>query len=86
MIVTLGAQVQALTTQAQPVNTTTQHPRGTSKQQEKPQDIKMTPRKSKRSNEFTAEPEAAGGLQQSATQTEDRRTVWDDYLITQKHD
>jgi DNA polymerase III gamma/tau subunit len=87
MIVTLCAQVQALTTQqAQPITTPPQHPRDISKQQEKRQDIKMTPRKSKRSNDFTADSEAAEGSQQSATQPEDRPTVWDDYLTTQQND
>ena len=56
------------------------------KQQEKRQDIKSTPRKSKRSNAFTAGSVAAEGSQQSAPQMEYRRTVWDNYLTTQQHD
>ncbi len=48
MIVTLCTQVQALTTQSQPTNSTASHPRDASKHQEKRQDIKSTPRKSKK--------------------------------------
>jgi hypothetical protein len=53
--------------------------------QEKRQDTKSTPRKSKRSHDQTAHSEAAEGSQEFGPMDDDHRTAWDDYETTNDH-
>ena len=56
-----------------------QHPRDPSQQHEKRQGIKSTRHNAKRLHDQTADLAAKDGSQKSATQNDDRRTVWDNY-------
>ncbi len=86
MIMALVTQVQLLTSQSQESTVPTQYPRNPSQQQEKRQDIKSTPCKAKRSHDQTADLAAKYDSQKSATQNEDRCTVWDDYSDSLDHE
>ena len=86
MIMALVSQVQLLTSQTQESIVPMQHPKDPSERQEKRQDIKSTPRKAKRSHDQTADLAAKDDSQKSATQNEDRPTVWDDYSDSSNHE
>ena len=86
MIMALVSQVQLLTSQTQESIVPRQHPKDPSERQEKRQDIKSTPRKAKRPHDQTADLVAKDGSHNSATQNEDRPTVWDDYSDSSNHE
>ena len=83
----LCTQVQALTAaQAQSNDSPPPTPRDPTQHQEKRRDTRVSPRKSKRTHDQTADSVTKEGLQQSAPQTDDRRTVWDDCSTSENHD
>jgi hypothetical protein len=87
MILTLCAQVQALTSSSQPTTAVTLAvTRDPLKTQDKRQNTNSTPRKQKRSHDQTADLVTEEGSQQSAPLNEDRRTAWDDYTNHSNHD
>ena len=79
MITALCAQVQALSVQSQHTVALPPNTRDPPQHQGKCQDTRSSPRKSKRTLDQTADSDADEGSQQSAPQTEDCLTVWDDY-------
>jgi hypothetical protein len=87
MIITLCAQVQALTSPSNQLKdalpTQTRDP---SQPQGKRQDTRLSPRKSKRPHAQSADSVADEGSQESVPHTEDRRTAWDDYPTSKKNE
>ena len=80
MITALCAQVQALTAQSiQVIDSPSSKTKDPCQHQEKRQDTKLSPRKSKRTHDQSADSVAEEGSKESAPQTEDRRTAWDNY-------
>ena len=87
MIIALCAQVQALTPQStQFIDSPPSKTRDLCQHQENRQDTKSSPRKSKRTHDQSADSVAEEGSQESAHQTEDRRTAWDDYSTSDNNE
>ena len=84
-IAQLCQQVQLLTNASAQQNTTLSH-KDESLHREKRLDRKDSPRKHKRPQTYSAPSHVAEDINEAAPMTDDRSTVWDDYLPNATND